>query len=117
MWKITLSDGTCLEGSRTNSSYYIADTAVHPEAFQNKLEMVTIEDSMGSHTHGPMELVSITQEPDGWYILLREITASELQQRELSRKTRLQEQKIQALTDQNQFLEDCIAEMAGVVYA
>ncbi|MCI5956377.1 MAG: hypothetical protein MRZ54_05275 [Clostridiales bacterium] len=31
-------------------------------------------------------------------------------------KLKLQEAQIQALSDRNEFMEDCVAEMAGVVY-
>ena len=56
-------------------------------------------------------------DPDGNPRLTPETEAAQKRIIELEEENLLKTAQIQALSDRNDFLEDCIAEMAGMVYA
>ena len=89
---IKLADGTQLANLELNGNNFISRTEVTEEMFKGKLSKVTITGDaeadegglIGTHEH--MELVQIahyTQDvhgcADGWYFVLREIPAAELE--------------------------------------
>ena len=89
---ITLADGTQLTGLGLNSNNFVSKTEVTAEMFKGKLGHVTISGNaeadeaglIGEHDH--MELVQIAHYTqaihgveDGWYFVLREIPAAELE--------------------------------------
>ena len=89
---ITLADGTQLSGLEMNGNNFISPVEVTEETFRGKLGKVVISGNaetdeaglIGEHEH--MELVQIahyTQAthsmPDGWYFVLRDIPADELE--------------------------------------
>lgn len=89
---ITVSDGTQLSGLGLNGNNFISPVEVTEETFRGKLGKVVISGNpetvepglIGEHEH--MELVQIahyTQAThgvaDGWYFVLREIPADELE--------------------------------------
>ena len=91
-FEITLADGTVISGLELNGTNFVSQNEITAETFRGKLGHVTITGDadadmsglIGEHDH--MELVQIkhyTQAthglPDGWYFVLREIPASELE--------------------------------------
>lgn len=55
--------------------------------------------------------------PEGELRVAPEVEATQTRVKELEEENVLKTAQIQALSDRNDFLEDCIAEMAGLVYA
>ncbi len=92
MYKITLSDGTTIDKLAVNGTNFVSKTEVKPEDFSGRLNHVVISCDDETDTDGlageyyNMELVQIahyTKEKhgcdDGWYFVLREIPAAELE--------------------------------------
>lgn len=88
-WKITLADGTIIEGLELNGNNFVSKTKVTTEMFIGKLAKVSIDgpenvDDAGLRgEHGPMELLQIAQYDGDWYIALRDIPAGELERRRI----------------------------------
>ena len=93
---VTLADGSQLTGLELNSNNFRSKTEITEDTFRGKLSKVIIEGNpeadeaglIGTHEH--MELVQVahyTQAthglPDGWYFVLRDIPADELEKRQL----------------------------------
>lgn len=84
-WKVTLADGTSINGLELNGNNFVSQTEVTPEMFEGKLRHVTIEGPddaddeglIGEHEH--MELIQIAKYADGWYFILREIPAERME--------------------------------------
>ena len=89
---VTLADGTQLSGLELNGNNFVSKTEVTAETFKGKLGRVVITGDaeadeaglIGTHEH--MELVQIAHYTqavhgckDGWYFVLRDIPASELE--------------------------------------
>ncbi len=89
---VTLADGTQLGGLEMNGNNFFSKTEVTADTFRGKLGRVVITGDaeadeaglIGEHSN--MELVQIahyTQKthgcPDGWYFVLRDIPADELE--------------------------------------
>ena len=55
--------------------------------------------------------------PDGQHIYVPVETAETRRLTDLESDNALLKQQLKAASDQNDFLDDCIAEMAGIVYA
>ena len=89
-WKITLADGSVVDGLDLNGNNFVSQTEITPDMFAGKLSRVTIDgpadaDDAGLRgEHGPMELLQIKHynNPEaglvGWYFVLRDVQASEL---------------------------------------
>ena len=58
-FKITLADGTALEGLTLNGNNYISDKKVTEDVFRDNLSKVTIEGPDGAQEHENMKLVQI----------------------------------------------------------
>ena len=54
-WKITLADGTSLDGLNLNGNNFISSTAVTEDTFAGKLSSVTIEGPDGTEIHEDMK--------------------------------------------------------------
>lgn len=78
-WKITLADGTSLDGLDLNGNNYISSTAVTEDTFAGKLSSVTIEGPDGAQTYGDMKLVQISKVGKKYWFILAEKTAEEKQ--------------------------------------
>lgn len=79
-WKITLADGTTLDGLKLNGNNFISTTEVTEELFLDNLSEVTIEGEDSTEKHENMELVQITKMGNEWWFILRDIPAEELEQ-------------------------------------
>ena len=84
LWKITLSDGTKIENLRLNGNNYISEAKLTEDDFKGKLSKVTIEGSEDGQEikkeYEHMELVQIVHYEDGYYFILRELSADELKE-------------------------------------
>lgn len=78
-WKITLADGTSLDGLDLNGNNYISSTAVTEDTFTGKLSSVTIEGPDGTQTYQDMKLVQISKVGKSYWFILAEKTAEEKQ--------------------------------------
>ena len=78
-WKITLADGTSLDGLDLNGNNYISSAAVAEATFAGKLSSVTIEGPDGTQTYQDMKLVQISKVGKSYWFILAEKTAEEKQ--------------------------------------
>lgn len=78
-WKITLADGTSIDGLKLNGNNFISTTEVTEEMFEDNLSEVTIEGGDTTEKHENMELVQISKMGDEWWFILRDIPAEELE--------------------------------------
>ena len=89
---ITLADDTQLGGLELNGNNFVSKTEVTADTFRGKLARVIIEGDTEADEagligeHERMELVQIAhytqvehRVPDGWYFVLRDVSASELE--------------------------------------
>ena len=89
---ITLADGTQLAGLEMNGSNFVSKTEITADTFRGKLARVVIagdaeaDEARIIGEHHNMELVQIAHYTqavhgcaDGWYFVLREIPAEELE--------------------------------------
>lgn len=89
-WKITLADGTSIDGLGLNGNNFVSQSEITPDVFAGKLSRVKIDGSEDADTHsgtgdaglrgehGPMELVQIVKYDDGWYFVLLDVQIPEL---------------------------------------
>lgn len=97
-WKITLADGTSLDGLDLNGNNYISSTAVTEDTFAGKLSSVTIEGPDGTQTYEDMKLVQITKvSAKAYWFILAEKTAEEKQQEATDARMAEMEQAMKAL--------------------
>ena len=78
-WKITLADGTSLDGLDLNGNNFISSTAVTEDTFTGKLSSVTSEGPDGTQTYQDMKLVQIRKVGKSYWFILAEKTAEEKQ--------------------------------------
>lgn len=89
---ITLADGTQLNGLELNGNNFVSKNEVNADTFRGKLAKVIIDGDKEADeagligTHHNMELVQVAHYTkaehgmeDGWYFVLREIPAAELE--------------------------------------
>ena len=84
-WEITLSDGTKLENLRLSWNYYISNTIITENNFKGKLSKVIIKETtedgqVTTQEYEHMELVQVVHYEDGYYFILRELSAAELKE-------------------------------------
>ncbi len=79
-FKITLADGTQLKDLKLSGNNYISKTKITEEDFEGKLSKVIIENETQktSEEFEHMELVQIVHYENGYYFILRELSADEL---------------------------------------
>ena len=119
MYKIKLSDGTLLDDLELNGNNFITDKELTGADFSGKLSYVEVTDDDGNtKTYYDMMLIQCMKWQDGrtWFILSEK---SEQQKKEeaLEQENALLKAQIKALDSQQEFLEDCLAELGQVVYA
>ena len=79
IYKITLTDGTELNGLRLNGDNFISDTPIAPELIDCNCSPVIIFDGESSEVHENMELVQITRMGSEYWFVLRDIPEDELE--------------------------------------
>lgn len=79
-FKITLADGTQLKDLKLSGNNYISKMKITEEDFEGKLSKVIIENETQKTTEEfeHMELVQIVHYENGYYFILRELSADEL---------------------------------------
>lgn len=79
-FKITLADGTQLKNLKLNGNNYISKTEITEDDFKGKLSKITIENETDktSEELEHMELVQIVYYEDGYYFVLRQLSADEI---------------------------------------
>jgi hypothetical protein len=79
-WKITLSDGTQLKDLKLSGNNYISKTKITEDDFKGKLSKVIIENETDkiSVELEHVELVQIVHYEDGYYFVLRQLSADEI---------------------------------------
>lgn len=84
-WEITLSDGTKLENLRLSGNNYISNTKITENDFKGKLSKVIVKETtedgqVTTQEYEHMELVQVVHYEDGYYFILRELSADELKE-------------------------------------
>lgn len=104
-WTVTLADGTALEGLGLNGNNFISGKKLTDADFAGKLEHVSITD--GETTTGLVnaELVQCMQYGKEYWFVLREMTAEELEKRNL----------LQQLADANNAVAELSELVAGMM--
>ena len=116
-WTITLANGKSITELTLNGNNFISKTPIDKAVFDDGLGKVIFKTDTVTEVKYNMKLVQLIEYSNEWWFILSELTSAELREQELQHTNKVLEQQVNALTGQNQFLEDCIAEMAGVVYA
>lgn len=117
MYTITFSDGRKLENLELNGNNYVAQTAVDDSVFSTGMDAITISDGSSEITYQDMVLLSnIVRDGKSWIVLAQKSEQKKMFEALKSENFMLKAQ-IQAMSDRNDFIEDCIAEMAMQVYA
>lgn len=97
-WKITLADGTSLDGLNLNGNNFISSAAVTEDTFAGKLSSVTIEGPDGTEIHEDMKLVQITKvSAKAYWFILADKTAEEKQKEATDARMAEMEQAMKAL--------------------
>ena len=97
-WKITLADGTSLDGLNLNGNNFISSTAVTEDTFAGKLSSVTVEGPDGTEIHEDMKLVQITKvSAKAYWFILADKTAEEKQKEATDARMSEMEQAMKAL--------------------
>jgi hypothetical protein len=79
-FKITLADGTQLKDLKLSGNNYISKTKITEDDFKGKLSKVIIENETEktSEELEHMELVQIVHYEDGYYFVLKQLSADEI---------------------------------------
>lgn len=82
LYKITLSDGSVLDGLRLNGNNFISDKELTADVFDGNCDSVTIEHEESgekiSENHENMRLVQVTKIGAEWWFILEDIPQSEM---------------------------------------
>ena len=88
-FKVTLADGTTIDGLRLNGNNFVSESEVTEATFAGKLSHVVIagpKDADGAELigeHERMELLQVAHYEDGYYFILRDIPADKLEKAQL----------------------------------
>ena len=104
-WTVTLADGTALEGLSLNGNNFISSKKLTDADFAGKLEHVTITDGETTTELANAELVQCVQYGTEYWFVLREMTAEELEKRNL----------LQQLADANNAVAELSELVAGMM--
>lgn len=117
MHTITFSDGRKLENLELNGNNYVAQTAVDDSVFATGMDKVTVTDGDTRIVYHDMILLSNTVRDGKSWIVLEQKSEQKKMFEALESENFMLKAQIQAMSDRNDFIEDCIAEMAMQVYA
>lgn len=122
-YTITLADGRMLAGLGKNGTNFVSAEKVDEAIFNDNLSVMTISDGETETIYHNAELIQQVYYPDanppGWYLCFREKTTQEMVLEQLEQTVRentLLKAQVAAASERQEFLEDCIAEMAAQVY-
>lgn len=94
---IVLADGTTLKNLGLNGSNYISSTEVQASIFSRNCSPVILSDGVNEERHENMALVHILPMNGEWWIALRDVSPSELE----NQKVRADVDYIAMMTDVN----------------
>lgn len=81
IYKVTLADGTVIDGLKMNGNNFISLSPIKAAVFDGNCSPIIISNDETDETHENMELVQITPNDDGEYwFVLRDISEKELAQ-------------------------------------
>lgn len=81
IYKVTLADGTVIDGLKMNGNNFISLSPVDAAVFRGNCSLVVINDGETDETHENMDLVQVTKNDAGEYwFVLRDISKKELAQ-------------------------------------
>lgn len=83
IYKITLADGTELVGLSMNGNNFISAVPVDAGIFTANCSPVVINDGKKEEIHEHMELVQVTVVEGRYWFILRDLTATELEQEKI----------------------------------
>lgn len=78
MYKITLADGSVIDGLTLNGNNFITKDEIKEQLFENNCSPVAISDGTNEEIHENMELVQITKVNNEYWFILRDIPKEEL---------------------------------------
>lgn len=119
-YTITLADGTQLANLGLNGTCFISAEKVDESIFEGNLSTMTVSDGETENTYQNMMYVAQMEHPDGWYLAFTQKSRTQLQEEKIAAlmaENKLLKAQNTAQSDRADFLEDCIAEMASLVYA
>ena len=95
MYKITLSDSSVIDHLERNGNNFVSQKELTGADFKDRLRHWSEDGPDGHIDHGPSELVQIQKYEDGWYFILRDLTAQEI----LNRGFESRHQNTEAVVD------------------
>lgn len=119
-YTITLADGIQLTNLGLNGTCYVSADKVDESIFEGNLDTMTISAGETANTYHNMMFVAQMEHPDGWYLAFTPKSREQLQEEKIAvlvAENKLLKAQNTAQSDRADFLEDCIAEMASLVYA
>lgn len=81
MYMVTLADGTILDNLLLNGNNFISDTRIDEAVFDGNLDTVRITGPGVDETFENLELASIREDGGKCWIVLRQLSDSELRER------------------------------------
>lgn len=79
LYTLTLTSGKQLNNLRMNGSYYISDTEITRDMFQDNIYNVKVSDGENEIIHKVMTLVDFREENGQYWFALRDLTSEELE--------------------------------------
>lgn len=76
-YTLKLNDGTVISDLTVNGNNLVSPVEVAESLFIDNLETVTVSDGETETEYHDLELIAIQNQPDGWYIALRQISEQE----------------------------------------
>lgn len=114
---VTLSDGTEIKNLRLNGNNFISTVEIKEQLFDKGLEEVTVTGPDGTQVWHNCKLIQVMIINSEWWFILAEKTQDEIEKERIEAENKKFSTQLQASIESNAMLEDCLAEMAEVVYA
>lgn len=96
-FKVTLANGTALEGLTLNGNNYISAKKITEDIFRDNLSKVTIEGPDGVQELENMELVQIQKYDKEYWFVLRQLSDQELKDRQTQENVKKADKRMAAL--------------------
>lgn len=106
MYRITLEDGTVLDNLELNGNNYISETLISDSVFEGNLGTVEIYDGETTQVHENMKLIANQVFSEKSWFIIEQKTQQDIERE-------MQEQRINALEQENLRLQEVIDTMLG----
>lgn len=116
MYSIKLANGKTLKDLELNGNNFISATVLDGSTFEGGLGTVEISDGEKTKTCADMKLISNRVDGGKSWFILGEKTQQEKAEEQMQAENILLRAQVAAASERQEFLEDCIAEMAAQVY-